>query len=149
SVLVPRRHNSHKGSYGDVAIIGGAAGMGGAVLLSARAALHCGAGRVIAGWLEQAPAFDFLHPELMCRAAENIAPELATVVIGPGLETSHAARALMETVLRAEAPLVIDADGLSLLATHKDLGVRLARRTLPAILTPHPLEAARLLGTST
>src|SRR5690606_26138133 len=116
AVLRPRLHNSHKGSYGDVAVIGGAAGMGGAVLLSSRAALHCGAGRVIAGWLEQAPAFDLLHPELMCRAAQNVELARSTLIIGPGLGTSRAARALMDAALGTQSPLVIDADGLNLLA---------------------------------
>ncbi len=148
SLLLPRRQNSHKGTYGDVAVIGGAAGMGGAVLLAARAALYCGAGRAIAGFLEQAPAFDVLHPELMCRAADNIALDQASVVIGPGLGTSDAARALLETALESDSPLVIDADGLNLIAAHKDLSAPLIQRPLPAILTPHPLEAARLLGIS-
>ncbi|MEO8408523.1 MAG: NAD(P)H-hydrate epimerase, partial [Oxalobacteraceae bacterium] len=62
-----RRHNSHKGSNGDVVIVGGAAGMHGAPVLSGRAAIHSGAGRVIAGFIAAAPAFDSVQPELMCR----------------------------------------------------------------------------------
>jgi hydroxyethylthiazole kinase-like uncharacterized protein yjeF len=148
SALARRKHSSHKGSYGDVAIIGGASGMGGAVLLSARASLYCGAGRSIAGFLEQAPAFDMLHPELMCRAAESVALEKATLVVGPGLGLSDAARHLVESALRTDSPLVMDADGLNLVAADTSLAALLARRIMPAILTPHPLEAARLLGIS-
>jgi hydroxyethylthiazole kinase-like uncharacterized protein yjeF len=147
-VLSRRKHNSHKGSYGDVAIIGGASGMGGAVLLSARAALFCGAGRAIAGFLEQAPAFDMLHPELMCRAAESVASQKATLVIGPGLGLTDAARHLIEAALHTDSPLVIDADGLNLIAVDKSLAAALRQHGMPAILTPHPLEAARLLGIS-
>lgn len=148
ALLVPRKQNSHKGSYGDVAIMGGASGMGGAVLLSARAALFCGAGRVIAGFLEQAPALDANHPELMCRAAEDVAMDKATLVVGPGLGVSDAAGHLLAAALRVPSPLIIDADALNLIAARDDLRTLLAGRTAPAILTPHPLEAARLLATS-
>lgn len=148
SILVPRLHNSHKGSYGDVVVIGGASGMGGAVLLSSRAALYCGAGRVLAGFLEQAPAYDVMHPEVMCRAADSITLDNATLVVGPGLGTSDAARSLLEAALCSPSPLVMDADALNLVAATESYADLLMRRSAPAILTPHPLEAARLLGIS-
>jgi hydroxyethylthiazole kinase-like uncharacterized protein yjeF len=147
-VLQPRLHNSHKGSYGDVAVIGGAHGMGGAVILAARAAAHCGAGRVFAGFLEQPPAYDSVQPELMCRLASTMALDGMTLAAGPGLGTSRAAHDLLARVLNAPAPLVLDADALNLLALEPGLQQKLRQRRRPALLTPHPLEAARLLEVS-
>ncbi|MFD2272812.1 NAD(P)H-hydrate epimerase [Undibacterium arcticum] len=70
--LQQRKHNSHKGSFGDVAVIGGALGMAGAVILAARTAAQCGAGRVFAAFLQDAPAYDSAQPELMCRRAHEL-----------------------------------------------------------------------------
>jgi hydroxyethylthiazole kinase-like uncharacterized protein yjeF len=143
-----RPHNSHKGSYGDVAIIGGARGMGGAPILAARAAAQCGAGRVYAGFVEQAPAYDGGHPELMCRLAHDLDFSAATLVVGPGLGMSAAAHALLSRALDTPVPLVLDADGLNLIAAEPALQQKLALRSAATLLTPHPLEAARLLGTA-
>lgn len=143
-----RPHASHKGSFGDVAVLGGGAGMGGAVVLAARAALHCGAGRVFAGFLDQAPAYDSGQPELMCRHAADVALDGATLVAGPGLGQTPAAQTLLQAALAAPGPLVLDADGLNLTARDAGLQAILAGRAGPALLTPHPLEAARLLASS-
>ncbi|MDQ9170581.1 NAD(P)H-hydrate dehydratase [Oxalobacteraceae bacterium R-40] len=147
-VLRRRPHNSHKGSYGNVAIIGGAQGMHGAAILSGRSALHLGAGRVFVGFLEQAPAYDSMQPELMCRAAASMEPDDATIVIGPGLGTSPQALEQLAKTCSSSSPLVMDADALNLLATRSDLQHVLAQRGGHTILTPHPLEAARLLSTT-
>ena len=144
--LTPRRHNSHKGSYGDVAVIGGAGGMAGATLLAARAAAKSGAGRIYAVFLDGALALDLQQPELMCRRADDFEFGAAALVAGPGLGQSEAARTLLERVLATDGPLVLDADALNLLAAAPILQKQLAMRRTPAILTPHPLEAARLLG---
>jgi hydroxyethylthiazole kinase-like uncharacterized protein yjeF len=146
--LQPRRHNTHKGSYGDVAVIGGAHGMGGAVILAARAAAHSGAGRVFAGFLEQAPPYDSAQPELMCRSAGEMALEGMTLVAGPGLGTSRAAHDVLARVLNTSEPLVLDADALNLLSLEQGLRNKLQQRRHAAVLTPHPLEAARLLEVS-
>lgn len=144
--LRPRRRNSHKGSFGSVAVIGGAAGMAGAALLASRAALKLGAGRVYVGMLERL-AVDPLQPELMLRPAAG-ALALATVAaVGPGLGQSGAALDLLRDALRGTLPLVLDADALNLLAAHPVLAAAIARREAPTLLTPHPAEAARLLGT--
>lgn len=148
-LLGPRRHDSHKGSYGDVVLIGGARGMTGALLLGGRTALHCGAGRVLLGFLENAPAYDCHHPELMCRDAQAVCGMHAGLVIGPGLGGSAAALALLRQAIASDSPLVIDADGLNLLATNPGLQEELSKRNRPTILTPHPLEAARLLAVQT
>lgn len=146
SAFEPRRHASHKGSFGDVTVIGGASGMGGAVILAARTAAMAGAGRVFAAFAGAVPAFDPLHPELMCRDARTMAPAGGAIVVGPGLGGSREAADLLGRALSSPLPLVIDADALNLLAHEPGLQVRLAQRRLPALLTPHPLETARLLG---
>lgn len=145
-----RAHASHKGSYGDVAVIGGAPGMAGAALLAASAALHAGAGRVFACLLDvNAAAVDAMQPELMLRAAEALDLSRMTVVCGCG--GGNAVRAVLPRVISTAAALVLDADALNAVAN--DLGLQQmvqarARRGRPTVLTPHPLEAARLLGTS-
>jgi hydroxyethylthiazole kinase-like uncharacterized protein yjeF len=142
-----RPHNSHKGSYGDVIVIGGAPGMAGAPILAARAAAKCGAGRVFAAFLDAPPAYDSAQPELMCRVASEVDFASGVLVIGPGLGTSHAAYDLLSQALQTHAPLVLDADALNLIAGKADLKQKLVQRTAPALMTPHPLEAARLLQT--
>jgi len=151
--LTPRRRNSHKGSYGNAGILGGAPGMTGAALLAARAALRLGSGRVYVALLDaQAPALDPCQPELMLRRpdafhdAEAIA--LSALACGPGLGTSISAKEQLDEALRQAIPLVLDADALNLLARECDLPVAVALRQAPTLLTPHPAEAARLLERS-
>lgn len=141
-----RRHNSHKGSFGDVAIVGGAHGMAGAPVLSARGALYAGAGRVFVAALGAPPGYDSSQPEIMFRAADDFDFLGRTLVIGPGMGDSANAIRLLARALDSDSPLVIDADALNLIGASPDLQSRLAQRTAPAVLTPHPLEGARLLG---
>ncbi len=149
SALAPRLRNSHKGSYGCAGIIGGAAGMAGAALLAGRAALKLGAGRVLVGMLDAGLAVDPLQPELMLRsAAQVLGGALDAAVLGPGLGQSDAARALLARAALLACPLVLDADALNLLAQDAKLAAAITRRKEPSFLTPHPLEAARLLGQS-
>ena len=143
-----RPHNSHKGSYGNVAIIGGARGMGGAPILAARAAAMCGAGRVYTGFVDQPPAYDSVQPELMCRPAQDLDFSAATLVVGPGLGISRTAHDLLAQALNAPSPLVLDADALNLIAVEPGLKQKLTQRKAGTLLTPHPLEAARLLAMS-
>ena len=145
--LTPRANNSHKGSYGSLAVIGGAAGMSGAALLASRAGLQLGAGRVFVGLL-QALAVDPVQPELMLRSPENALAQATVAVLGPGLGTSDAALAILRRVASANFPLLLDADALNLLATHPVLAAGIARREAATLITPHPAEAARLLATS-
>ena len=149
--LHPRAQNSHTGSFGDVSIAGGAEGMAGAVILAARAAAHAGAGRVYAGFLDQPPAYDAPHPELMCRKAASLSFGNGAIAIGTGLGESREAHDLLSRALHAQADLVIDADALNLLAGEPGLQHKLATRQRlgAAVITPHPLEAARLLGIDT
>ncbi|MBI1284934.1 MAG: NAD(P)H-hydrate dehydratase [Thiobacillus sp.] len=147
--LPARAHNSHKGQFGHVGIMGGTAGMVGACLIAGRAALQLGAGSVTLGMLDERVVADFGEPRLMFAVPENllVAP-LSVLAVGPGLGQSPRAHALLETALAAPCPLVLDADALNLLAGDADLASQAARRSHPTLLTPHPGEAARLLGIS-
>ena len=144
-----RPRDSHKGMFGTVAVIGGASGMVGAPLLAARAALKLGAGCVHVGLLaDNAPGVDLLQPELMLHSADNALrlPGVNVLAIGCGLGTSKTAYKLLYEALKFKAPIVLDADALNLLASHADLQNDLRARNHPAVLTPHPGEAARLLA---
>ncbi|MDE2093326.1 MAG: NAD(P)H-hydrate dehydratase [Burkholderiales bacterium] len=154
--LGTRRHAQHKGSFGDVAVVGGARGMSGAALLAARAAHAAGAGRVYVELLDPASgaAFDPTRPELMFRpgwshSARDVLAR-ATVVCGCGGD--DAVRAPLPRLLSGAARLVLDADALNVIAGDTSLATLLrarAPRGLATVLTPHPLEAARLLACST
>lgn len=151
NVLAPRPRNTHKGSFGTTGIIGGAAGMTGAALLAGRAALKLGAGKVRIGLLADSPTVDPAQPELMLRPAQDLLrmPELSCIACGPGLGQSQAAGHALAAVIEHSAPLVLDADALNLLATDAVLQKALRARRSPSLLTPHPAEAARLLGSTT
>jgi ADP-dependent NAD(P)H-hydrate dehydratase / NAD(P)H-hydrate epimerase len=151
SAIPPRQRNSHKGTFGNVGILGGAPGMVGAVLLAGRAALKLGAGRVLVGMLADGPGVDFLQPELILRPAQELlnTEALDCLAIGPGLGKSQAAHHAVATALAHSAPLILDADALNLIAAAAGLQKKLAARSAASILTPHPAEAARLLSTST
>jgi hydroxyethylthiazole kinase-like uncharacterized protein yjeF len=146
--LRPRPCNCHKGSHGSLAVIGGARGMSGAALLAARAGLQLGAGRVFCGQLETL-AVDPVQPELMLRSADEALSQATAIVAGPGMGDSAAATELVRRVASADFPLLLDADALNQLATHPVLAARVRHRTAPTLLTPHPAEAARLLGIAT
>ena len=151
-LLKPRIKNSHKGNHGDVSIIGGADSMVGGALLAARAAVNCGAGRVFAGLLaREAPSFDPGQPELMLREPDDLVAmsERSVLVIGPGLGMSVTAKRLLMKCIATDRPLLIDADGLNWIAQEPDLQLALHDRSATTIITPHPAEAARLLGTLT
>ena len=146
-----RHHAQHKGSFGDVRVLGGAPSMVGAALLAARTALHVGAGRVHVHLLDPAaPRFDPLQPELMFAGPLDVgALQTATVVAGCG--GGQAIREELPKALLHAARLVLDADALNAVAEEPALrdGLRQRRgRDQPTVLTPHPLEAARLLGCS-
>ena len=144
--LPRRRRNSHKTSHGHLLVIGGDYGMGGAVMMSAEAALRTGAGLVsVATRSENTGPLRARCPEIMATGVDNknqLKPMLdraTSVVLGPGLGQSKWSRELFETALEVALPMVVDADGLSLLAK-----VGLSRDQW--VLTPHPGEAARLLN---
>lgn len=145
--LPPRPRDSHKGDSGHVLCIGGDHGSGGAILLCAQAALRAGAGLAsVATRAAHVPAVLARQPEAMAHAVEStqdlprLLARASVVAIGPGLGQDEWGRAMFAAALAAAKPLVLDADALNLLAA--------LPRPVPAdaILTPHPGEAARLLG---
>jgi NAD(P)H-hydrate epimerase len=145
-LLPPRPRGAHKGRFGHVLVIGGDLGMAGASRLAGEAALRAGAGLVsVATRAEHVAALVAGRPELMVHGVstpEDLRPLLgrATVVaVGPGLGRGAWGRALFGAAVRAGLPLVVDADALNLLAEGP-------RQLADGILTPHPGEAARLLG---
>ncbi len=151
-----RLHASHKGSHGDVAVIGGEAmgargmGMTGAALLAASGALHGGSGRVLVSLLDGgAMTLDPVQPEWMFRTFEALNLRSLTVVCGCG--GGEAVRRVLPRVLSQSLQLVLDADALNAIATDRSLRTLLQQRGvrgLATVLTPHPLEAARLLGST-
>ncbi|MBS4098205.1 MAG: NAD(P)H-hydrate dehydratase [Sulfuricella sp.] len=144
-----RPRNSHKGLLGSVAILGGAGSMVGATILAGRAALKCGAGLVYVATLDEALPFDPVQPELMfCTPAQLRDKEkLTCLVIGPGLGQSASALEHLGWALQADIPLVLDADALNLVAANGNLQIQAQQRIAATLLTPHPAEAGRLLGT--
>ncbi len=151
STLAPRPLNSHKGRFGDVAIIGGTNGMVGAALLAGRAALKLGAGRVLIGMLGDGPAVDLVQPDLMIRNVEELLERenIGAMVVGPGLGQSDVASHVLSRAMKIDAPLVLDADALNLLALSDSLKEFIRDRDQETLLTPHPAEAARLLSVQT
>jgi NAD(P)H-hydrate epimerase len=149
----PRPRHSHKGQFGRVVILGGGEGMPGAVRLAGEAALRVGAGLVTVASLPQHLSVLGARPELMFRAlhggkdVQAVVAEADVLAIGPGLGRSDWARDVLETALAARQPrqrLVVDADALNLIAEGFGL-----QHCVDWVLTPHPGEAARLLGVST
>jgi hydroxyethylthiazole kinase-like uncharacterized protein yjeF len=152
-VLAKRDPAGHKGSFGSAAIVGGAAGMVGAVVLAARSALKSGSGRVYVGLAQASTDFtlDIVQPEIMWRDVSglvSLGPQITAWGVGCGLGSGAGATQCITSVFtnRHHQPLVIDADGLNALA-HGD--VRPTWGQGPVVLTPHPTEASRLLGTDT
>lgn len=164
SVPLPRKEDSHKGTYGHVLVAAGSALMSGAGLLSARAALRAGSGLV--SWAQPAAAAPGLRgfaPEIMLRAVpdegagewrlvkpERLAEAAAGVdalVVGPGMGRWDGDGAWLRNLLeRVAAPVLVDADALNMIA---DAGAQPGvwpRREAPTVITPHPGEMARLAG---
>ncbi len=164
--LKPRQAESNKGDYGHVAIVAGSRGMAGAPCLVARACQRAGAGLVtllmpasaqpsVAAKLDEQMTLpladeDGALAEASFDAIAEFAEKATVLCVGPGLTTSPAAVAVVQRVIAEIArPLVLDADGLNALALKPDLIERRADNPrAPLLLTPHPGEAARLLGTS-
>lgn len=188
AMLPRRKHNHHKGSFGSLAVIGGAPGMVGAAVLAARTAIQLGAGRVALSLISELdqrmpdvqvqgiqPYLDPLFPELMNKSLDDNFDFSDCLVVGPGMGESFDSVQTLHRIVEEQShkPMVWDADALNLLAAHTDLQEKLIRartgnsgtgnsrtggsRTdgpiaasiaAPLVMTPHPLEAARLLGST-
>jgi hydroxyethylthiazole kinase-like uncharacterized protein yjeF len=152
AAVAPRPRNFHKGQAGSVGILGGAAGMVGAAVIAGRAALRCGAGRVYLGLLTpRPPNVDYAHPELMLREPRALLEKglVDVLVAGPGMGRADSAGKALRAALAAPVPLVLDADALNLIAGKRALSAAAAKRKAATLMTPHPAEAARLLGETT
>ena len=155
--LPPRHLDAHKGDFGHVLVVGGHAGMGGAVLLAAKAALKVGAGLVsVATQAAHVSAILSACPELMCHAVDihhdlsACLNKASVMILGPGLGQDAWSQSLYAQVLMRDWPMVIDADGLNLLARSQTTSsAQAAEYRTNWILTPHVGEAARLLGVTT
>jgi NAD(P)H-hydrate epimerase len=147
STLGLRARIAHKGDFGHVLIVGGGPGMPGAVRICGEAALRAGAGLVtIATHPSHSALIPIARPELMCHGVESadqlesLLARASVIAIGPGLGKGKWSNTLFEAILASDLPVVVDADALNLLAGP-------TTRRGGWILTPHPGEAARLLGT--
>ncbi|MYL22694.1 NAD(P)H-hydrate dehydratase [Halomonas alkaliantarctica] len=149
-VFTPRKRTAHKGDMGHVLVLGGGPGLGGAALLASQTAARLGAGKVsLATAPEHVVASLVRCPEVMAHGVRGTAElgELPSqsdvIVVGPGLGQGSWGQAMLQSALDSDKPLVIDADGLNLLVSHWP-----DTRRDDWVLTPHPGEAARLLGIS-
>jgi len=147
--LPPRPRNSHKGLFGHVLLLGGDHGYSGAVRLAAEAAVRCGAGLVSIGTRPRHSGLvNLTRPELMSHGIhaaadlETLLQRASVVAVGPGLGRSDWSCQLLDVALESGLPLVVDADALNLLAQRPP-------QPRDWVLTPHPGEAARLLGCDT
>ncbi len=150
--MPPRDYATNKGTFGTLAVVGGDTGMCGAPILAGRMALYGGAGKVHVAFLgEGGPPYDPPHPELMLHHIDGFAlDKMDALSIGCGMGRSDRAKKVLADVLALDMPKLLDADALNLVAQDDALAAQVAARGGagdPCILTPHPLEAARLLGT--
>jgi len=145
--LFPRRPaESHKGTYGTLGVVGGADGMAGAPALAAQAAFRAGAGKVVVSAPEAVRhVVHLLCPEATTAAEEVDPSSWQAAAVGPGLGQTPESRTRLDRARKAPVPAVFDADALNLAGADPAF----FRREFPTVLTPHPGEAARLLGTST
>lgn len=164
-VLPPRLRNANKGMFGHVLAIGSDHGFGGAIRMTAEAALHCGAGKVsVATRTAHVAAISSARPELMAHGVDgpqelkSLLAGIDVIALGAGLGQAAWGHALWDAALHSGLPCVIDADALNLLARESVRfadGDVISGSSLPIpdhglhVLTPHPGEAARLLGTTT
>ncbi len=156
--LAKRSANTHKGGYGKVLIIAGSNNMAGAALLAAKAAYKTGAGLVsVITDIANQTALNSYLPEAICygykanddfaftiKQLREQADKASCLLIGPGLSKEPVAKALVETALTIDKPLIVDADGLNILADNEQLFKQLKSRTAITVLTPHIGEMARL-----
>lgn len=155
-LLAPRAADAHKGDFGHVMVIGGDTGFGGAALMAAEAAARTGAGKVsVATRPEHVAAILARRPEIMAIgvvSGQELEPLLARptlLVVGPGLGRTPWSEQMLQQAVKSGLPLVLDADALNMLAEGRVVPVAGHHQHSQWLLTPHPAEAARLLGITT
>ncbi len=152
-LLAPRSRCAHKGHFGHIMVAGGDHGMAGAAALASQAACRVGAGLVscatrpehISAILARCPEV-MTHGVISGQEVEPLLSRATVVVVGPGLGRGPWGEQLLQKVCALEVPLVLDADALNILSAGRVLKNACRDNW---ILTPHPAEAARLLGCST
>lgn len=151
--LLPRSRHAHKGDFGHVMVVGGDVGFGGAAAMAAEAALRTGAGLVsvatqpmhVAALLSRRPEL-MVHGVVSGQELEPLLERASVIVVGPGLGRTPWSEQLLQKAAECDCPMVMDADALNLLAGGRVItDIHHANR----VMTPHPGEAARLLGCST
>ena len=148
-----RSEDTHKGIFGTLAVVGGATGMSGAPILAASAAMYLGCGKAWAGFNQDTLPFAVIagFPEIMLDTADSLAKrqDINAWVVGCGLGTGRAAVGTLAGILteHADSQMLLDADALNILSADAEIR-SMARGCKNLILTPHPAEAARLLGTT-
>lgn len=157
--LRARAPSAHKGDFGHTLVIGGDSGFGGAAIMAGEAALRSGSGLVslvtrpahVGAALARRPELMVLGRDEVDESVQRLAQRASVIVVGPGLGRSDWSRSFLQLALACQRshniPLVVDADGLNLLA-EDDLR-QVGRPRQHWILTPHPGEAGRLLGWET
>ncbi len=151
--LVRKKQNASKGDFGTVAMIGGNKGMNGALCLAGQSAMLLGSGKVVLGFIDKEFVVDNFMPELMTKTIDDILNNLdqfTVLVVGPGLGTGSEAIAIIDKVLAQKLNLkvIFDADALNILSSNVELLQKFSLLS-NKVITPHPKEAARLLGTTT
>jgi ADP-dependent NAD(P)H-hydrate dehydratase / NAD(P)H-hydrate epimerase len=149
--LPPRDFATNKGTFGTLAVIGGDTGMCGAPILAARMALYSGAGKVNVAFIgTDSPPYDPPHPELMLHHIDQFSlDKMDALAVGCGMGQSDRAKKVLTDVLALDVAKLFDADALNLISSDENLAGKVAERGTRGdlcVLTPHPLEAARLLG---
>lgn len=157
SALIRTNKNTHKGTFGTVAILGGGPGMHGALHLSGRAALLMGSGKVVLGALDPLFQADVTMPELITNSSNDVLSNIevySVLIVGPGLGNAKAAVNLIHelllklTQISTVPKLIFDADALNIIASVTGLHNEFVKIT-NKVITPHPKEASRLLGLKT
>lgn len=152
-IFKARAEDSHKGTFGTLAVVGGAVGMSGAPVLAASAAMYLGCGKVWAGFNQETLPFAVIagFPEITLDTTDGLIKrqDINAWVVGCGLGTGRAAVGTLARILteHADSQMLLDADALNILSVNAEIR-SMARGCKNLILTPHPAEAARLLGTT-
>lgn len=148
ALLQPRKRNSHKGHFGHLLVIGGNQGMSGSVNITAQAAARTGAGLItVATHPDHAAFLNLQRPEIMCRGIsqaddlDDLLAKATVICLGPGLGQDGWAHEIFNKVIASDKLMVVDADALNLLSQYP-------QNRPNWVLTPHPGEAASLLGLS-
>ncbi|MEY8768760.1 NAD(P)H-hydrate dehydratase [Francisella philomiragia] len=150
--ILRKKKNTNKGTYGNLAIIGGNFGMNGALQLAGKSSLYSGCGKVSMISLDKDFRADMSMPELMTKSLQNIPKNLNTfsaLVIGVGFDTTNESKQILELIIdNLTQPVIFDADALNIIATNQQIREKFINLD-NKIITPHPAEAARLLGCTT